>query len=592
MVLVASTSVYLLRFVRLALRLSLWNDEIFSVVISSSQGAWVVVTEYQSNNHVFFNLVNALTPDHPGGLVQQLHGAVGGVHALTPGADSVDPARARLWSIVALFTLLGVGCVELWRRGWFLVGAAFFAAFAANPGWLDLVLQARGYGFLGLAALVCCVATWRHLESGGTRSLVVLGAATVLGTWTVPSFVLFGAPLWLALLVATRSVRVLIGGVVTAVAMAVVFLPIIGQVWKEASQYEEIYGRSYIGLGSVADTLRTYLLGSSLLRLDRLPVAVAVSVPLVVAVVAVLAPVAPVTRRLVLVVNGSVVAFFAANVAMETAVVAGDLIDGLRPRMPRWSRVSVLATAAVVVAVGSLRVVGPLRPIYYVPIQNWAAAGEHVERTFPEGTGLAATRDWLGGLRGSHVGDRYPDDGDQTTSTGLSSGRSLLFDSSVSGAPSFDFSTVAPVWSEARFPQRQGEYLRVLAAPPEVALVAEVSAAGRRLDLTRLTDRRVSSVSLPAGAVLGVVPAPALPARSLTVVAGAPLPGVSTVVVRTPAGREVISGGGYLRSGTTLTVYLGDRRVDSVEVTFAPGSDPVELREVWVYPISLGAADG
>ena len=587
MVLVASTSVYLLRFVRLALRLSLWNDEIFSVVISSSQGAWVVVTEYQSNNHVFFNLVNALTP----------------------GADSVDPARARLWSIVALFTLLGVGCVELWRRGWFLVGAAFFAAFAANPGWLDLVLQARGYGFLGLAALVCCVATWRHLESGGTRSLVVLGAATVLGTWTVPSFVLFGAPLWLALLVATRSVRVLIGGVVTAVAMAVVFLPIIGQVWKEASQYEEIYGRSYIGLGSVADTLRTYLLGSSLLRLDRLPVAVAVSVPLVVAVVAVLAPVAPVTRRLVLVVNGSVVAFFAANVAMETAVVrttafvvvpvaftaavvAGDLIDGLRPRMPRWSRVSVLATAAVVVAVGSLRVVGPLRPIYYVPIQNWAAAGEHVERTFPEGTGLAATRDWLGVLRGSHVGDRYPDDGDQTTSTGLSSGRSLLFDSSVSGAPSFDFSTVAPVWSEARFPQRQGEYLRVLAAPPEVALVAEVSAAGRRLDLTRLTDRRVSSVSLPAGAGLGVVPAPALPARSLTVVAGAPLPGVSTVVVRTPAGREVISGGGYLRSGTTLTVYLGDRRVDSVEVTFAPGSDPVELREVWVYPISLGAADG
>ena len=173
----------------------------------------MVVTEYQSNNHVFFNLVNALTP----------------------GADSVDPARARLWSIVALFTLLGVGCVELWRRGWFLVGAAFFAAFAANPGWLDLVLQARGYGFLGLAALVCCVATWRHLESGGTRSLVVLGAATVLGTWTVPSFVLFGAPLWLALLVATRSVRVLIGGVVTAVAMAVVFLPIIGQVWKEAA---------------------------------------------------------------------------------------------------------------------------------------------------------------------------------------------------------------------------------------------------------------------------------------------------------------------------------------------------------------------
>ncbi len=54
----------------------------------------------------------------------------------------------------------------------------------------------------------------------------------------------------------------------------------------------------------------------------------------------------------------------------------------------------------------------------------------------------------------------------------------------------------------------------------------------------------------------------------------------------------MISGGGYLRSGTTLTVYLGDRRVDSVEVTFAPGSDPVELREVWVYPISLGAADG
>src|SRR5690606_24144527 len=132
---------------------SLWNDELFSVIRTSGEGPVHTVTTYESaNNHVFFNLLNALTP----------------------GAGSVDPLRARLWSVVAVLAMLVVLVLEFYRRGWYLGGAVLFTLFAANPAWLDLTLQARGYGLLGLAAAVSCVATWRYLESPSSSALAVL----------------------------------------------------------------------------------------------------------------------------------------------------------------------------------------------------------------------------------------------------------------------------------------------------------------------------------------------------------------------------------------------------------------------------------
>jgi hypothetical protein len=143
-VVVLATSVHLLRFVRIAWYVSLWNDEVWSVVRYSGHGPIHVVTHYGSaNNHVFFNLVNALTP----------------------GAGSADPARARWWSIVAVLAMQVIVLVVFWRRRWYLAGAVLFGLFATSPEWLDLTLQARGYGFLGLAALLSCTTLWRYLEA-------------------------------------------------------------------------------------------------------------------------------------------------------------------------------------------------------------------------------------------------------------------------------------------------------------------------------------------------------------------------------------------------------------------------------------------
>jgi hypothetical protein len=581
-VLLAASAVHLARFLRLATSRSLWNDEIFSIVVSSNKGPWEVVTRYQSNNHIFFNLINSLTP----------------------GAGSMDPARARMWSMVAAVAMLAVALAEFWRRGWFLAGAVFVALFAANPDWLDLTLQARGYAVTGLMATLCCMAVWRHLERPETGSSVVLGVASFIGTWTLPSFVMFAAPVWLALLAATRTRRVVMAGAATAVAIAVVYAPVAGQLWKETTTYGDIYGRSYTSIDSVGDTIRTYLLGSRVLDLADLStvtillVVVLLSVPLVA-----LAPISSSSRRFALVCIASAGVFFGVNVALGTAalrttsfavvplalavlVPGSELVDWVRPKLGAGVRVSALVALSVAVMVVSSRAVAAPHGRYYLPIEDWAAASEHVQRTFPEGTGLAATGDWLGVLRGSHLDQGYPDDGDQSSATGLVSGRSLLFDSSPREVPAFDFSKISPVWSEARFYQRRGEYLRVLSAPPEQSRVSQVEAGQDRLDLSRLTDRRDTGVVFDSGEAVRVAVSGSR-SRSLTLVAATSLPRPDRITVHSATGVETLAAGDLHRWGGSVTVYLGDQAVESVEITFPSGHDEIELLEVWSHPPRL-----
>src|SRR3954447_17780343 len=90
-VVVAVSSAFLMSAVRAHLSLSLWQDELFSIDLYSSRGASRVVTTYSANNHIFFNLLNALTP----------------------GAGSYDPARERLWSLVATVAAPVIGLIEL-----------------------------------------------------------------------------------------------------------------------------------------------------------------------------------------------------------------------------------------------------------------------------------------------------------------------------------------------------------------------------------------------------------------------------------------------------------------------------------------------
>jgi hypothetical protein len=58
---------------------SLGNDELYTILQFSSRGPWVSWTDYHvPNNHVLFNLLNAVTPD----------------------TASLNSLRARFWSFV------------------------------------------------------------------------------------------------------------------------------------------------------------------------------------------------------------------------------------------------------------------------------------------------------------------------------------------------------------------------------------------------------------------------------------------------------------------------------------------------------------
>jgi hypothetical protein len=58
---------------------SLWQDELWTIARFSSKGTFNTLTNYNANNHIFFNLLNPLTPGKP-----------------------FEPARARLWSFLSV----------------------------------------------------------------------------------------------------------------------------------------------------------------------------------------------------------------------------------------------------------------------------------------------------------------------------------------------------------------------------------------------------------------------------------------------------------------------------------------------------------
>ena len=158
---------------------SLWGDEIVSVERFSSQGLAICLSDYTiPNNHVLFNAINSVLP----------------------GAGSFDPLRARIVSFVAVTLGLLLACFALIRRRAWLVLLAFSIAYLGDDRLLGVHLAARGYGMLGLTAVLVCLLAWRHLENEEQRwPLVALATSVVVGALTVPTFLFFGGAVLLAL---------------------------------------------------------------------------------------------------------------------------------------------------------------------------------------------------------------------------------------------------------------------------------------------------------------------------------------------------------------------------------------------------------
>ena len=219
---------------------SLFYDEISTVFWYSSKGvAHCAVTYDTPNNHIFFNILNAVTP----------------------WVDCYEPIRVRFWSLVSqliagIWLAVVVGRRKLYTEAalfnWILWGGAYH---------LDITLQARGYGLVSLATVVCFYICLIIIRGGQINLflLVLLSTAVVLGSYSVLSFIPFAALFFLFLWMATQNFRVFVAGGVSGLSIGLLYAPVLGQIVEVREKFAEVYGRHFDYPLVVFETIHKYM---------------------------------------------------------------------------------------------------------------------------------------------------------------------------------------------------------------------------------------------------------------------------------------------------------------------------------------------
>jgi hypothetical protein len=602
-VVLALSLAYLVHFMQVMARASLWNDELVSILDYSSRGVRASLTTYYApNNHIFLNLLNAIVP----------------------ASHSVDPLRERLWSMIAVAATALLALYEFFGRAWFFAGAVLVCALCLNFNWLDLVLQDRGYGILGFCAMASSLWLWRYLETRRRRWLAVLAVVTVIGAWTVPSFLFFAGPLWLLLLASERSRRVLLFGAATFAGIVVVYAPIASRLISEGRSYPVIYGQDFATLAGVPRTFANFLVphyqlpGLWLLTLAApilvmLPGPDRARGPLEGPMRRLDLEIPPEVRTLVRLLLGDSLAVFAFALAQETtpartvayavvpfavAVVVSFATLLEDRRVGPAVRGVVAGGFLLLLTAHGLGVIGNFR---YTPLENWSGAASLIDRTLPDHMPVAAvtrapllaaylegTGHQVGGIPGRdalETGTIALDDFDPVDAT-LAFRQQLLRDD--------------PNLVELDVAQRRGDHparaFPILVAPPLESHLRDVTVDGT--PEPDLTDRQLSTgyTSPPQNRIAGKITmrmevTPGTIARSLVV---AVVPGTAPshlgVVETLPDGRTraVPPSAIWRSSGTkaSFTIALGDRPLSSISIVVgrsAGATQPFAPRELWVY---------
>lgn len=344
---------------------SLTTDEFGTIFSYSAKGPLAVVTSYSGpKNHVFFNLLNSITP----------------------GRTSIEPWRARLYSFVATAGLLAVIVAMGIATGRWLEAAAWLAAWTASGAALEMGLLARGYGVLALAAAFSCLATVRYFGTQRPAWLIALGVATVLGVYTIPGYLFFGGPLLLAVWAIDRRRLAFWVGVGTALTLLALYAPVFAALWRETGDYALKDERDFGRWSDVLRAVRVYGISGP----DWL-LALWVMAPLPLAFLArrtsplgsALRAIAPATIACFGILLWlqtpplRMAAFVMVPLAFAVVFGAGDLLRRVRP--------PVLAAALAVgftvwIAAKPLAAILPFR---HLPLENWAAAAGLIDAAFP-----------------------------------------------------------------------------------------------------------------------------------------------------------------------------------------------------------------
>jgi hypothetical protein len=559
---------------------SLWTDELYSIVNFSARGPVATVTDYHvPNNHILFNLLNSLTP----------------------GRASVDPLRARLYSLLAVSVLLTLCVIRFWRTGDFLSGALLFQIFAVNREFLDLTLQARGYGLTALLAFLMALLTLRLLERPGRGALLSLAVLTVLGGWTVPTFGLFAVPLMVTLALITRRRDVLAGAGVAAFGLLGVYAPVWRHLLYHALTFGTEWGRQYESITAVLVTLKTYLLAESALGVGVTDVGVLAFGLGVAGAAACLRASGDADVRAARVVLLAVATFFLVCLGLQFPLIRATAF--------------VVAPLAVAVALllraGLRRGVGPIGPaalavvaaaqfvplnvkaasaFTFVPLEDWKGLGQVIAETFPPGIplGVAGEPQFLRGyLNRSHaITDRV-----DPTAVGRGEQVGVLVESrqgrldtpaGLAGAVAF------------RLPQRRAGPVLWFSPPPRCRLETVLTPVGSDLR-SRLCDHdlETDATSATGGSgqpqrVLRLGLDPGRRYRALVLV-GDDLADKSRrlrVQLRGASGTPLPLGP-VRGDGRVTLLSLGDQQGSLIELEWFPGAggDALALQEAWAYAL-------
>ncbi len=394
---------------------SLRTDEITSITRYSGRGPIVTATEYhRANNHIFFNLLNSVTP----------------------GAGSFSPLRARFWSFIAVGALLGVSLTYFWSRGYYAAGAIMYSVMALNVYHLALALEARAYGMVALFAVFCAIAYVRHRREGDRASLACLGVFTVLGTYSVPYFIVFGGLLLLLLFFERPKVDVFLAGTWTLGSILLLYCPVLKDLSKVAGDYEEDYGSPFVDIHSAFSVLHYLVPGG-------IPSASIAGVVAAVTVLYFFCLLPPVTKsrtaRSGLIVCAVCLGFIAFCYFLGTpprrvtAFVAPAFAFGLITAVAAAGTQSPFRGFSVLCAIVACAVALPfakwrIEKYSFIPRQKWLEFGRAMHLLFPEGTRVWFDTDKNNNA--AYLNGKYPlfEEGSPIPLSEIAAGRAVLHD--------------------------------------------------------------------------------------------------------------------------------------------------------------------
>ena len=453
---------------------SLREDEILNIERYTSKGFSPAVGTYNlARNHIFFNVVNAILP----------------------GADLLSPLRARLVSLLAVSGALVLLVLYAIRRGWFLAGVTFAGCVAIDLFTLKVLLEGRGYGLICFFGTVGSIALCEWFRTRRTAWLTVLGVTTVLGTYTLPYYVVFGGGLMLTAYFQRPSRETFLSGLLAVAAIAMLYLPVIDKVLQVAAGYDQEYGDSITSnFGSIDAVYATlqYLFSFDMTRIGPLFLLVAMLLSLLfmmfghfarrsdrqtaaavalgfLGMLAFLFFLESVPIR--------VSAFLAGPLAFLATVMTGSLLAA-KALVPVRPLVIVGFTALAGTLLWNAEIEEPL-----IPRQNWADLAQVIERGFPAETPLWAVKKYAKLMRPYLPGRRIEEG--EIDGAAFAGGNLLVFDSAFKGGPErarFAWNTLPDGVRYVTAPLLIS-YQRLFFLPPAARGITKADVEGREIPL-------------------------------------------------------------------------------------------------------------